>query len=93
VDGWSLASGLTVRHLTLDQGIEGSNPSSPANSFSQSDRFEVPCGTSRQLAARSVDAVVDAIGPRENYSANPAVEGHGVAAADRGGVLNVDGVR
>ena len=24
----SLASGLTVRHLTLDQGIEGSNPSS-----------------------------------------------------------------
>ena len=27
----SLASGLTVRHLTLDQGIEGSNPSSPAN--------------------------------------------------------------
>ncbi len=26
----SLASGLTVRHLTLDQGIEGSNPSSPA---------------------------------------------------------------
>ena len=25
-----LASGLTVRHLTLDQGIEGSNPSSPA---------------------------------------------------------------
>ena len=27
----ALASGLTVRHLTLDQGIEGSNPSSPAN--------------------------------------------------------------
>ncbi len=26
----SLASGQTVRHLTLDQGIEGSNPSSPA---------------------------------------------------------------
>ena len=30
----SLASGQTVRHLTLDQGIEGSNPSSPANSLS-----------------------------------------------------------
>ena len=27
----ALASGQTVRHLTLDQGIEGSNPSSPAN--------------------------------------------------------------
>src|SRR5579862_359264 len=26
-----LASGQMVRHLTLDQGIEGSNPSSPAN--------------------------------------------------------------
>jgi hypothetical protein len=26
-----LASGLTVRHLSLEQGIEGSNPSSPAN--------------------------------------------------------------
>jgi hypothetical protein len=30
--GALLASGQTVRHLTLDQGIEGSNPSSPANS-------------------------------------------------------------
>jgi hypothetical protein len=29
--GDTLASGQTVRHLTLDQGIEGSNPSSPAN--------------------------------------------------------------
>ena len=27
----SLASGQTVRHLTLDQGIQGSNPCSPAN--------------------------------------------------------------
>jgi hypothetical protein len=27
-----LASGLTVRHLSLEQGIEGSNPSSPAKS-------------------------------------------------------------
>ena len=29
----SLASGLTVRHLSLEQGIEGSNPSSPANNW------------------------------------------------------------
>src|SRR3954470_2480155 len=27
----TMASGQTVRHLILDQGIEGSNPSSPAN--------------------------------------------------------------
>ena len=31
----SLARGLMVRHLTLDQGILGSNPSAPANSTTQ----------------------------------------------------------
>jgi hypothetical protein len=31
--GPTLASGQAVRHLTLDQGIEGSNPSSPAKFF------------------------------------------------------------
>jgi hypothetical protein len=29
----ALASSLTVRHLPLEQGIEGSNPSSPANFY------------------------------------------------------------
>ena len=38
----SLASGQTVRHLTLDQGIEGSNPSSPAN----------PCPRERMMKPR-----------------------------------------
>ena len=33
VRGALLASGQTVRHLTLDQGIEGSNPSSPAKTL------------------------------------------------------------
>ena len=33
----ALASGQTVRHLTLDQGIEGSNPSSPATLLSTNE--------------------------------------------------------
>ena len=41
-----LASGLTVRHLSLEQGIEGSNPSSPAKSQA---RIRPPEATPRAL--------------------------------------------
>ena len=40
----SLARGLTVWHLTLDQGVLGSNPSAPANSFRE-------CGAAAAHAA------------------------------------------
>ena len=45
ISGASLASGQAVRRLTLDQEIEGSNPSSPASSLPGSDR-ELPTTTS-----------------------------------------------
>ncbi len=46
----SLASGQTVRHLTLDQGIEGSNPSSPAIPFPRAqDRASSPRGRAEPL--------------------------------------------
>jgi hypothetical protein len=32
----SLARGSTVEHLTLDQGVEGSNPSAPATTVADS---------------------------------------------------------
>lgn len=41
IDG-ALASGLMVRHLILDQGIEGSNPSSPANPLAVRTLRRVP---------------------------------------------------
>jgi hypothetical protein len=50
----------------VDQGIEGSKPSSPANSPSRTACFAVSGGGSRQVAVGSVDAVVDAIAPQWN---------------------------
>jgi HEAT repeats len=57
-----LASGQTVRHLILDQGIEGSNPSSPANSM--------PAHTARMVRSTS------GLSPRARVAAEVARRGH-----------------
>ena len=44
--GRPLASGQAVRRLTLDQEIEGSNPSSPANNWAREDPGGSPPGSS-----------------------------------------------